>query len=101
MTLHRATLTGLTFLLAMGAGAFAETVNDTSTATMTTPSTPKTMTMQQLQGRNLLWLSATLTVCPAGTTQVNVKTETGTKKACVDESTTSSSTMQSTTPPAQ
>ena len=55
-----------------------------------------TMTMQQLQGKNLLWLTSNTTTCPTGYTLVNVQTSTGIKKACVANSTSSTSSMQST-----
>ena len=55
-----------------------------------------TMTMQQLQGKNLLWLSGTMATCPSGYTLVNVQTSTGIKKACVANSTSGTSSMQST-----
>jgi hypothetical protein len=45
------------------------------------------LTMQQVQGKNLLWLSATLTKCPTGYTQVTVQTANGPKKACVQNAT--------------
>jgi hypothetical protein len=73
---------GSAILLSIGASAQA---GDTTT-----------MTMQQLQGKNLLWLSANSTTCPTGYTLVNVQTSTGIKKACVASSTTSTSSMQST-----
>ncbi|HUO99280.1 MAG TPA: hypothetical protein VMU01_11465 [Rhizomicrobium sp.] len=99
MALHRTRLAAYAWALtlAMAAGASAETLNDTSTtASTSSSSTTTTMTMQQLQGKNLLWLSASMTSCPSGTTLVYVRTSTGTKKACVSDSSTSTGSTSAT-----
>ena len=47
-----------------------------------------TLTMQQVQGKNLLWLNGTMTSCPSGMKLVSVMTPTGPRPACIALTTT-------------
>ena len=81
-------LAGLVF-----AAVSVQAADSSSTTSATTSSGSTTQTMQTLQGKNLLWLSSTMTKCPTGYTLTTVQTSSGPKKACV-ETTNSTSTVQ-------
>ena len=64
---------GLALLFSMGVSAQAAG----------TMSGVPVLTMQQVEGKNLLWLGGTMTTCPAGMKLVSVLTPTGPKPACI------------------